>query len=71
VLLFFGDPRAFVSPNVIIGLILFLPLSAGPLRKIPRGRLGIWPLARREHRLLRIVSPWLNPVAWLLAGLAL
>jgi len=65
------DPGAFVSLNFLIGMVLFFPLSTDPLRKIPRVRLAIWPLSAREHRLLRILSPWLNPVTWLLAALAL
>jgi len=71
VFLFLKDPEVFVSINVFIGVVLFLPLSADPLRKIPPARLALWPLARREHRLLRLVSPWFNPVTWLLVGLAL
>ena len=65
------DPEVFVSLNFLIGLVLFFPLSTDPLRKVPPVRLAIWPLAPREHRLLRILSPWLNPVTWLLAILAL
>jgi hypothetical protein len=71
VFLFFGDPGMFAALNLIIGLVLFIPLSADPLRAIPRERLAIWPLTRGERRLLRILSPWLNPVTWLVAALAL
>src|SRR5438105_2408015 len=49
------DPGAFVSLNFLIGMVLFFPLSTDPLRKVPRVRLAIWPLAPREHRLLRIL----------------
>jgi hypothetical protein len=69
--LFLGDPGIFVALNVFIGLVLFIPLSADPLRVLPRDRLAVWPLSVGERRLLRIVSPWLNPVTWLIAGLAL
>ncbi|PWU00944.1 MAG: hypothetical protein C5B51_23935 [Terriglobia bacterium] len=65
------DPQAFVSLNFLIGIVLFFPLSTDPLHKIPRVRLAIWPLAQYEHRLLRLLSPWLNPVTWLLAVLAI
>jgi len=71
VFLFFKDPGMFAALNLIIGLVLFIPLSADPLRAIPSERLAIWPLAKGERRLLRILSPWLNPVTWLLAALAL
>lgn len=54
---------------LIIALLMLFPLSADPLRKIPPERLVLWPLARREWWVLRILSPWLNPVMWLLAAL--
>jgi hypothetical protein len=71
VFLFLKDPGVFVALNAFIGLVLFIPLSADPLRVVPRDRLAIWPLSTGERRLLRIFSPWLNPVTWLLAGLAI
>lgn len=55
---------------LIIGLVLLFPLSTDPLRKIPPSRLALWPLERREHWILRAVSPWLNPVSWVVVGLA-
>jgi hypothetical protein len=69
--LFLGDPGAFVALNVFIGLVLFIPLSADPLRVLPPERLAVWPLASSERRWLRILSPWLNPVMWIVAALAL
>lgn len=53
---------------LIIGILIFFPLSADPLRKIPQERLILWPFDRREWWILRILSPWLNPVMWLLAA---
>lgn len=53
---------------LIIGALIFFPLSADPLRKIPSERLVLWPLDRREWWILRILSPWLNPIVWLLAA---
>jgi hypothetical protein len=55
---------------LIIGLVLLFPLSTDPLRKIPRSRMELWPLDKREHRLLRLLSPWANPMTWLIAALA-
>jgi hypothetical protein len=52
------------------GLVVLFPLSADPLRKIPAERLALWPLEKGERRWLRLVSPWVNPVTWLLAALA-
>src|ERR1700722_2905563 len=68
--LFLGDPGAFVSLNAVVAAILFFPLSTDPLRKIPAIRLALWPLTKQDRRLLRIISPWLNPITWLLAALA-
>ncbi|HKE22216.1 MAG TPA: hypothetical protein VKB88_07475 [Bryobacteraceae bacterium] len=69
--LFLKDSQVFVALTAFIGLVLFIPLSADPLRVLPRDRLAVWPLSPGERRLLRIVSPWLNPVMWLVVGLAL
>jgi hypothetical protein len=70
VFLFLGDPRAFIALTAVIGLVLFIPLSADPLRVLPPDRMAIWPLSTVERGWLRILSPWLNPVAWLIAALA-
>jgi hypothetical protein len=66
-----SDRGVFLSLNVLIGLVLFFPLSTDPLRKIPAQRLAMWPLSNRERWLLRIASPWLNPMTWILAILVL
>lgn len=62
--------QAGVFLYVIVGLVMLFPLSTDPLRKIPPSRLALWPLSTREHWLLRFASPWLNPLTWLLAALA-
>jgi hypothetical protein len=56
---------------LIMGVIVLLPLSSDPLRAIPRVRMRIWPLENGERRLLRIVSPWLSPMTWIVVALAL
>jgi hypothetical protein len=56
---------------LIVGLVMLFPLSTDPLRKIPASRLGLWPLESRERRLLRLLSPWVNPMTWAIAALAL
>lgn len=53
---------------LLIAALIFFPMSADPLRKIPPERLALWPLERREWWILRILSPWLNPIIWLLAA---
>jgi len=55
----------------LIGAVVVLfPLSADPLRKIPPERLALWPLTRGERRKLRFLSPWINPLTWILAAFA-
>jgi hypothetical protein len=68
--LFLGDPGVVGALFAFIGLVLFIPLSADPLRVLPRDRLAVWPLSMIERRLLRILTPWLNPVTWLIMVLA-
>ncbi len=71
-LLIFGlQPQSGAFVWLVMALVLFLPLSSDPLRIIPPVRLALWPLENRERRLLRWLSPWLNPVAWILAALAI
>jgi hypothetical protein len=55
---------------LIMGLVVLFPLSTDPLRKVPPSRLALWPLDRRERWILRLASPWINPLTWGLAGLA-
>jgi len=55
---------------LLAGLVLLFPLSADPLRTIPRERLALWPLSRRQHVWLRLLSPMLNPLTWLVLGAA-
>ena len=56
---------------LIFGLVMLFPLSTDPLRKIPPSRLALWPLGRRERWVLRLASPWLNPMTWGIAALAI
>ncbi len=63
-----GKAGTFVY--LIFGLVLLFPLSTDPLRKVPPSRLALWPLERRELWLLRIASPWINPLTWGIAVLA-
>ena len=64
--LILGDPGVMAFFAVIIGAVLFFPLTGDPLRKIPPERLASWPLTRREHWVLRAASAWLNPIVWML-----
>jgi hypothetical protein len=53
---------------LLIGLILLFPLSTDPLRKVPPSRLALWPLEPGERWMLRLATPWVNPMTWLLAA---
>jgi hypothetical protein len=66
---FMGKAGGFIY--LILGLVVLFPLSTDPMRKIPRSRLALWPLEPWELRLLRLVSPWINPMTWVIAGLAI
>jgi hypothetical protein len=62
--------KAGVFVYLIAGLVTLFPMSTDPLRKIPQSRLDLWPLSPRERWLLRALSPWINPMTWILAGAA-
>ena len=62
--------QAGIFVYLIAALVVLFPMSTDPLRKIPASRLEIWPLDQHERRLLRILSPWVNPMTWILAALA-
>ncbi len=52
----------------LIAIVLFLPSSSDPMTAVPRDRIELWPLKKWELRTLRLVSPLLNPMTWLLLG---
>ena len=62
--------QAGIFVYLIMGLVVLFPLSTDPLRKIPPSRLALWPLDRRERWILRLASPWINPLTWGLAAVA-
>lgn len=68
---FMLDPALAGILLIIMGTIVILPLSSDPLRAIPRNRMRIWPLENSERSLLRILSPFLNPMTWIVVALAL
>jgi hypothetical protein len=62
--------QAGVFVYLVGALVVLFPLSADPLRKIPAERMALWPLGKAEFRKLRLLSPWINPLTWVLAALA-
>lgn len=69
--MFLMDPAIAGFVAILVVIVVFFPLSADPLRLIPRSRLQLWPLTRNDRRLLRAISPWLNPISWLVAAFVL
>ena len=64
-LLFMLDPIGMVFVGTIVGIVIFFPLSADPLRRIPESRFRLWPLEKTERWMLRALTPWLNPMTWI------
>jgi hypothetical protein len=68
---FMLDPAITGMLLLIMGVIVILPMSSDPLRAIPAVRMRVWPLEDSERRVLRLLSPWLNPLTWIVVALAL
>jgi hypothetical protein len=51
--------------GLILGALLFFPLSSDPLEKIPRDRRQLWPLHHRNWLAIRVASLFLSPVIWI------
>ncbi len=49
---------------LLLGFLLLFPLSADPLGQIPKARLALWPLTRKQRLALRLSSLALSPVTW-------
>jgi hypothetical protein len=62
------DPVALGLFMVLIGIVVFLPSSSDPMTAVPQERLRLWPLTQGERTALRMLSPLLNPLAWLILG---
>jgi hypothetical protein len=67
-LILLGPAGSFLY--LIGALVILFPMSADPLRKIPADRFPFWPISKADHWKLRLLSPWINPIMWLLAALA-
>jgi hypothetical protein len=70
VLLSLQDQGGFGFFLVLMVLVLFLPSSGDPMAVVPPERLDLWPFKAAERYGLRVLSPLLNPLAWvILAGM--
>ncbi len=70
-LLLMQDPASAAFFGVLIGALVLFPMSADPLRTVPRDRLALWPLSSRQVVVLRIASLGLSPIVWIMALLML
>lgn len=70
-LLFALTPRSAVFLLMVAGLVLLFPVSADPLRRIPEERLLLLPLSPSDRIRIRILGFLLNPVVWVVLGVAL
>ena len=64
-----GGGHAAVFPMLVLAVLMLLPMSAHPLRRIPPERLELWPLTRRQRLAMQVLGIWLSPAAWIVAGL--
>jgi hypothetical protein len=64
------QPQSTAFLLAVVGLLLFFPLSADPMKKIPPDRLALLPLLRWELVVLRVLSVFLSPAVWLIVGIA-
>jgi hypothetical protein len=56
---------------LLLGFLILFPLAADPLAKVPRSRLGVWPLDSVQRVILRAASLAFSPMLWLGAILIL
>ncbi len=63
------EPKSAEPLLLLLAAVLLFPLSADPLQKIPRERLGAWPLAPAQRMALRLASLGFSPVLWMLGAI--
>ncbi len=60
-----AESAAFFA--IIVGALMFFPLSSDPLEKVPPDRRKLWPLERSDWLAIRIASLFVSPVVWIAA----
>jgi hypothetical protein len=65
VLLIALQPESAYFFGIIVGALLFFPLSSDPLEKVPLERRRLWPIDRRGWIIVRVVSLFLSPAIWI------
>lgn len=51
--------------GLIVGALLFFPMSSDPIEKIPADRRKLWPLGGSDWLAVRIASLFLSPILWI------
>lgn len=69
VVLLMQQPESALFFLLIFGLLVLVPLSGDPFRKIPANRLALWPLDARQRVFLRTGALGLSPIAWITVAL--
>ena len=60
------QPASVVFLGAVGVLLLFFPLSADPMKKIPAERLPLFPLTHAEQIALRAAASFLSPAVWII-----
>jgi hypothetical protein len=68
-LIMYQQPGSGLFPLVILVVLVILPFTAEPLRKIPPERLALWPLSAGQRIALRVGGILLSPIAWIAAAI--
>ena len=63
----FQQPESAEFFGLIVGVLLFFPMSSDPLEKVPADRRRLWPLDRRDWLAIRVASLFFSPVIWIAA----
>ncbi len=61
----YQQPESAAFFGVILGALLFFPMSSDPLEKVPPDRRKLWPLGRHDWLAIRVASLFLSPVLWI------
>lgn len=68
-LIMYQQPGSGLFPLLILGVLVILPFTAEPLRKIPPERFALWPLSRGQKAAVRAGSIALSPIVWIAAAI--
>ena len=70
-LIMYKQTGSALFPLLILVVLVILPFTAEPLRKIPPERLALWPLSGGQRLALRLGGIVLNPITWIAAAIVI